>query len=394
MPGILIDVMRLVYQRLAGAIPTGIDRVGLEYLRHYGDHARAVLSLGPLAAPLSPGDSSELFRSLLEPERPGFAALYARLALKNVAWDWIRPRAGGSILFNTSTLWLDWRHYAAQLRWLGARPVIFVHDLIPLSHPEYFRAGADRLFDKRLRNALAIARGIVVNSHDTADALADYAARRRLGCPPVAVAPRAPSVRPPARPGVRPDAQPDARPEAGPYFVVLGTIEPRKNHLLLLHLWRSLAAELGARAPRLYVVGQRGWECENIVDLLERCAALKGLVIERNRCSDAELGALLQHAQALLMPSFAEGYGLPVAEALAAGVPVIASDLPAFREIAGEVPEYADPIDGARWRALVLDYARADGAQRAAPLERMRGFRPTTWEQHFAAVDRFIEALP
>jgi glycosyltransferase involved in cell wall biosynthesis len=385
-PGILIDVMRLVYQRLAGAIPTGIDRVGLEYLRHYGGRARAVLSLGPLAAPLSPRDSSELFRSLLDPSRPGFARLYARLALKSVAWDWIRPGAGSSILFNTSTLWLDWRHYAAQLRWLGARPVIFVHDLIPLSHPEYFRAGEDRLFDKRLRNALALARGIVVNSRDTANALMGYAAQRGLRCPPVAVAPLAPSVRPPARQL--------PRPEAAPYFVMLGTIEPRKNHLLLLHLWRSLAAELGARAPRLYVVGQRGWECENVVDLLERSAALKGLVIERNACGDAELGALLQHAQALLMPSFAEGYGLPVAEALAAGVPVIASDLPAFREIAGEVPEYAEPIDGARWRALVLDYARADGALRPAQLERLRAFRPTTWEQHFAAVDRFIETLP
>jgi glycosyltransferase involved in cell wall biosynthesis len=94
------------------------------------------------------------------------------------------------------------------------------------------------------------------------------------------------------------------------------------------------------------------------------------------------------------MPSFAEGFGLPVVEALAAGVPVIASDLPAFRELAGDIPEYADPLDGARWLELVREYARPDSARRAAQLERIRGFRAPTWKEHFAIVDNFLDSLP
>ena len=143
--------------------------------------------------------------------------------------------------------------------------------------------------------------------------------------------------------------------------------------------------------PRLVVVGQRGWECENVVDLLERCEPLRGIVIERGACSDAELMTYLRHAQALLFPTFAEGYGMPVAEALALGTPVIASDLDVFREISADVPEYVDPLDGARWMELVADYSRPDSPRRAAQLERMKGFRATTWEQHFGKVDHFLE---
>jgi glycosyltransferase involved in cell wall biosynthesis len=383
--GILIDVMRLIFRRATGTIPTGIDRVGLEYVRHYAGRARAVLSLGPLAGAISRSDSARLFRSLLD-GGPGVLPIGLEMAAKALAWSWIMPGTGDSILFNTSNLWINSRHYATQLRWLGARPVFFIHDLIPISHPEYFLPGQSEAHHARVRVALTIARGIIVNSRDTHAALAGYADAAGLGCPPVAVAPLAPGVVPAGAPGPRPAPE--------PYFVILGTIEPRKNHLLLLHIWRELVAQLGREAvPRLYVVGQRGWECENVVDLLERCKPLKGVVHERNDCGDAELAGLLRHAQALLMPSFAEGFGLPVTEALAAGVPVIASDLAAFREIAGGIPEYADPIDGRRWSALVLDYARPDSTLRLAQLERIAGFRGTSWRRHFEAVDGFLEEL-
>ena len=73
MPGVLIDVVRLLYRRASGVILTGIDRVSLAYVEHYRDSARAVLSLGPLAAALAPADSRRLFEQLLEPVRSGEA---------------------------------------------------------------------------------------------------------------------------------------------------------------------------------------------------------------------------------------------------------------------------------------------------------------------------------
>ena len=145
---------------------------------------------------------------------------------------------------------------------------------------------------------------------------------------------------------------------------------------------------MGTSAPRLVLIGHRGWECENVVDLLERCQELNGVVIERSRCSDQELATYLQHAQALLFPSFVEGYGLPLAEALAHGVPVLASDLGVFRDIAGEVPEYMDPLDGRRWMELIVDYANLAGSLRSAQMSRVARFQSTTWARHFEIVDR------
>jgi glycosyltransferase involved in cell wall biosynthesis len=228
------------------------------------------------------------------------------------------------------------------------------------------------------------ASGVIVNSHSTKNSLEDFCRDSGLSPPRIVVAPLGIDL---------PLQVPDRAPEKEPYFVVLGNIEPRKNHWMLLQLWRRLVDQGGADAPRLVVIGQRAWECENVVDLLERCERLRGFVVEHASCGDEELVNTLRHARALLYPSFVEGYGLPIAEALSLGVPVIASDLPVFREFAGDVPEYADPLDGRRWLELIENYAQPDSARRAAQIARMPSFTAPTWDQHFEQVDRLVEQI-
>jgi glycosyltransferase involved in cell wall biosynthesis len=110
-------------------------------------------------------------------------------------------------------------------------------------------------------------------------------------------------------------------------------------------------------------------------------------------CSDAELARYVTHAQALLFPSFAEGYGLPLVEALMLGTPVIASALPAFREVAGDVPDYLDPLDGPAWAQAVREFANPDHPRRGTQIERMRGYTVPTWAQHFERVESLLEQL-
>jgi glycosyltransferase involved in cell wall biosynthesis len=182
--------------------------------------------------------------------------------------------------------------------------------------------------------------------------------------------------------------------DARPYFLCIGTIEPRKNHLLLLQVWRAMAERLPAdQMPRLILLGRRGWENENVVDMLERSTALRGIVVEEGRVGDARLSALLANARALLMPSFAEGFGLPVAEALAAGVPVIASDIPVLRETGGDVPEYLDPLDGPAWIRAIGDYALGDSPRRAAQLQRMGSWKAPGWDEHFRQLLPFLDRI-
>lgn len=95
----------------------------------------------------------------------------------------------------------------------------------------------------------------------------------------------------------------------------------------------------------------------------------------------------------MLFPSFAEGYGLPVAEALACGVPVICSDLPALREVGGDVPEYLDPIDGIAWMAAIEAYIADPSPRRAAQMQRLRAWQCPTWPDHFAGVLDLLDAV-
>lgn len=127
--------------------------------------------------------------------------------------------------------------------------------------------------------------------------------------------------------------------------------------------------------------------------MLERCASLPGTVIEEANCSDERLHAWLQHARALLFPSFVEGYGMPLVEALGLGVPVLASDLDVFREVAADIPDYLDPLDGPAWAARIRDYARDDSHERTAQLARIEHFREPTWVDHFERVDAFLDTL-
>ncbi|CAE6718946.1 glycosyltransferase family 4 protein [Paraburkholderia haematera] len=381
MSTIHLDVTRLLTRLYDGLLPTGVDRVGLQYIQKYGVRARAILSERGFSTVLTERDSQQTFAMLLASIRNKNAirALVTRACLNR-----LRETRLNGVLLHTSHNGMEFGRYYRAMTKRDIRPVFMVHDLIPLTHAEYCRPGVDATHRHRMHTALRHASGLITNSQATLDSLAAEAQRAGLKLPPSVVARLASGVT------QRPLAQ---RPLPSPYFVMLGTIEPRKNHWFILHVWRRLVEQLGAGAPKLVVIGRRGWECENVLDMLERCESLKGVVIEEAHCSDEQLHAYLQHAQALLFPSFVEGYGMPLAEAFALKVPVLASDLDVFHEIADDIPDYLDPLDGPGWLARIQAYAQAHSPARDAQSIRIERFREPTWAEHFEHVDSFLETL-
>jgi len=380
----LIDVSRLIDRLERGRLPTGVDRVLLAYVERYGAHSSAMLQRGQWRRLMPAQASRRLFALLLRPpSRMGWAvrSVVARACVP----PWPSQIGGARPAFFLGQTGLEKPGFGDWVRSSGLRPVFFVHDLLPLSHPEFFPQGAAQAHALRMDRVLELGAGVVVNSADTLSGLIAYAQARGVAMPVSAVAPLAPA---PLNSGEK-----SLPPLAGPYFVALGTIEPRKNHLLLLNVWRELVARLGAAAPKLVVVGQRGWECEQVVDMLERCAALKDHVLEVPRCTDRELSLWLRHARALLFPSFAEGYGMPMVEALSVGTPVVASRLSVFQEVAGSVPDYLSPIDGEGWLQAVQDYADGNSLRRADQLKRLTHYRLPTWDDHFLAVENLLRQL-
>lgn len=126
--------------------------------------------------------------------------------------------------------------------------------------------------------------------------------------------------------------------EPGNYLLTLGRLEPRKNHVTLLRAY----AGLGADAPPLVIVGQRDFSYGAVFDEIQRLQ-LGSRVRLLERVGDEALPAVLRHARLFVYPAFAEGFGMPVAEAMASGVAVITSNTSSLPEVAGEGALLIDP---------------------------------------------------
>jgi len=172
------------------------------------------------------------------------------------------------------------------------------------------------------------------------------------------------------------------------YFVACGTLEPRKNLPRLLQVWRVLSELYGESCPRLMLLGGAGWNHDQAMDLLQRDTALRGKVVFISGLSSLALRDAMMGAMALLMPSFAEGFGLPIAEAAAVGLPIISSNrVPALDELGMLNATRLDPIDGSGWLTAIQEQI-----ERPAP-------RPTRTSAddragaYFDACDRIIDEL-
>jgi glycosyltransferase involved in cell wall biosynthesis len=397
-----LDLTRLV-SRVGQGPWTGIDRVEFEYLTALlktDDRCFALVRLSGGFAVLSRDGMAALRERLLGRARWGGPDAIARLGRRlpaprkcaesdvrrlSVGWD-IRARLGrllgrtlpgGVAYLNVGHTNIDADVIAAIRRLEKAKITFMVHDTIPLDFPEFQRAGQAGKFAEKFRLMIASADLVICPSQASQSDVMRHA--KTIGERPRIVV---------AKIGVR-GAPADAAqvheivPEGRAVFVVLGTIEPRKNHGLLLDIWARMASR--RETPELLIIGRRGWNNEGV---FKRLDAGIGGVAEHNDLSDSTVAAILQRVTGVLFPSFAEGFGLPAAEAALLGIPLVCSDLPVFREILGNYPIYATPDDMYSWETNIRKLANAREIgntknNRNPPLASL-----PSWDEHFNLILR------
>lgn len=392
-PPRLLDLTRSL--RRAGRQPTGVDRVERAYLAHLladdvplyglvrtalgyllidqkGAHAflnrlegRADWPAVDIVSRLSRGRDA-VVASAETSLRQGAVA---RCLPPGLARMLARHFGQGFDFFNVGHSNLTDRVLSA-VKSAGGQLQVLIHDVIPLEHPEYQRPGTVAPFREKMQLVGRLADRIIYNSEDTRQrAEAQLSA---WGAVPPAVVAHLGTISPNSDlqqvpPGVLPGR---------PYFIAIGTIEPRKNHAFLLDLWD----QFGADAPPLLICGTRGWNNDAVFRRLDALPD-EGPIREVPGLSDPALLAVLEQSAGLLFPSHAEGYGLPILEAAALGVRVLCNDLPVFHEFFDCPLDIVSVTDSQTWLRLIKSWDKEP--RQAGKATR---FESPTWADHFNTV--------
>lgn len=307
------------------------------------------------------------------------AGSLTELAALRVPWE------PGSVLFDLEAAWEDPADRSALLPWLATRGVIttaLIADVMPVLFPHWFREGTVKRFTPFIEAHLRHSSSFAFISECTRRDSVEWA--RRLG---VARRPDGVTVT------LGADAPGTGRVEPLPglaghrYVLCVATLEPRKNQALALDVFDRLRD----RHPDLALVfvGRSGWHVEGLVDRIRNHPDFGGRLRWDGGATDDDLATLYRHAHLALVPSWYEGYGVPAIEALAAGVPVVASTGGAVPEAAGDIGELAAPDDLEAWTALVERHL-TDPVHHRAMRERVARFAAPTWGDAAGAIERWM----
>jgi glycosyltransferase involved in cell wall biosynthesis len=282
------------------------------------------------------------------------------LALKLRWLPAVEPEVGGDAI-----LYPYWP--SPPRRRSGAPPAaVFVYDLAFRLRPAEVPWQQRLYLGSILRPALEQAAAVLVISERTRQDLLDcYPVRgleQRVSVVPLGFS--APDTKGSLPPGLEPG-----------FILAVGTIEPRKNYPRLLAAYRQLRSRAGA--PPLVIAGRPGWAYGNTLDRIRTEPGVRYL----GHVDEATLGALYESAGVLAFPSLYEGFGLPLLEAMARGLPAVAGRVGAMPELAGDAALLVDP-ENVEAIAAALDRVLGDPELRAklsaAGRERAAGF---TWER-------------
>lgn len=368
---IYIDVTRLL------SVPylTGIQRVVREVVLRMLQQTEAEIIL------LSYNEYYHLFEQV---DNLRFCAFYGKgegerqKVITDTIVDWTELKAG-DIFFDIDSVWnLPLRRSVLlpKLKANGVKLVAYIYDIIPITHPQFCHGETVYNFMNYIGAYLQYADLLIASAQSTLDAVAELL--EQLELPPI--------------PGVvswlgsdfnglkdeSADIHPDAAAavEAGKYVLMVGTIEPRKNHALVLDAFDH---GLFQKGMNLIFAGGIGWNVREFQKRMEQHPKRDQQFFYLQGMDDATIDYLYQHAYCVVFPTFNEGFGLPMIEAFQRGIPVLASDIPILREVGGEFCSYFDPASRKEFSDMLMNWLTHPEEYEACK-NRLKAYIPVTWD--------------
>lgn len=231
--------------------------------------------------------------------------------------------------------------------------VSLLYDVIPCIHPNFFRPEVSVAFENYVLNLLWASSIVITISQNSKLDIIGFGEAVSSPVPPIEVVRLGDSI--PAE-TLR---KPQALSELESFILCVGTIEVRKNHQLLYHVWNRMVESAQFKVPKLVVVGRIGLGVDDLRQQIATNRNTKKSILLLESIDDTELAWLYRNCLFTVHPSFYEGWGLPIAESLQYGKVCVASRSSSMPEVGGDLVFYEDPFDLVSWerrlRSLIVD---------------------------------------
>ena len=368
---------------------TGIQRVTFEVIERLATYKQE-LKLVLLAENKEEDgywelDSDVLFQSYQNNQRPEELKIRKRrLSLDDMA------RTEAPVFFDLDAAWgciFTRTRLYPQLKKRNIRIISHVYDVIVISHPQFSSLDTLLTFPPYIAAVIAYSDHIIVNTDYTKQEIqriaAEHGFRENLRCTVIPLGADFSNSRLDES-RVHEAARKIA--ETGPYVLTVSTIEPRKNHKLLLDALDQGVADMGIH---MVFAGMSGWNVSDLLDRIHNHPLYQKALFHLEGMNDDTIRYLYQHAMMVLFPTFIEGFGLSTIEAIQQGTPVACSDIPVMREVGKEYCDYFR-LDEPKDIIDILRYYQEHPEAYETKKAQLKHYKPFTWND---MVDKVIDVI-
>lgn len=296
----------------------------------------------------------------------------------------------GSIFFDLDGAWMGRikRSYLLPiLKKQGCKIVAHIYDIISVTHPQYCEERGVYNFMDYLGAHLKYADKIITNADATVKELEKLT--EQLGCalPKCEVVGLGANFQKKNIKEEQVDAAVAELVKEKPYILMVGTLEPRKNHKLLLNAYEGQLKQLGYN---IIFAGYMGWNMECFEERLKTHPDFGKGVFHFSDLNDSSISYLYHNAKFLAFCSYSEGFGLPIIEALQRGTPVLAADVPVLREVGKEFCLWFEQ-DNAEMLCDVVQSYTQDELQYRELKERIKSFKASNWDKTLGEIKKCLD---
>ena len=261
-----------------------------------------------------------------------------------------------------------------------------IYDMIPIFLPHVFGKPLPKNYTEYMFEAISLSDQLMAISESTKKDIKRFCDEELLSYPNTSVIKLGGSFS-----GEQSEDDQFSELASSDFVLCVGTIEIRKNHILLYTAYKE-GLRRGFQMPKLVIVGGIGWYTGDVLYEFQNDPEMKDRVIIKNNTTDKELDWLYKNCKFTIYPSVYEGWGLPMAESLAYGKMCLASDSSSMKEIASDLIEYFSPYDSAALLELIIKYLDQETLSKKED-EIRKYYKSNTWDQTFKDLLSVIQDL-